>query len=60
MQKVALNNGAEMPVLGFGVYQIQDADQCEQSVLDAIEVGYRLIDTAASYLNEEAVGRAIK
>ena len=60
MQKMALNNGAEMPVLGFGVYQIQDADQCEQSVLDAIEVGYRLIDTAASYLNEEAVGRAIK
>ena len=41
-------------------HQIQDADQCEQSVLDAIEVGYRLIDTAASYLNEEAVGRAIK
>lgn len=60
MQKVILNNGVEMPILGFGVYQIQDAGQCEQSVLDAIEVGYRLIDTAASYLNEEAVGRAIK
>lgn len=60
MQYVTLNNGARVPILGFGVYQIQDASQCEQSVLDAIEAGYRLIDTAASYLNEEAVGRAIK
>lgn len=60
MQKVTLNNGVEMPILGFGVFQITDANECEQSVLDAIEVGYRLIDTAASYLNEEAVGRAIK
>jgi 2,5-diketo-D-gluconate reductase A len=60
MQKVMLNNGVEMPILGFGVYQIQDANECEQSVYDAIMAGYRLIDTAASYLNEEAVGRAIK
>ena len=60
MQKVILNNGVEMPVLGFGVYQIEDAKECEQSVYDAIMAGYRLIDTAASYLNEEAVGRAIK
>jgi len=60
MQKVMLNNGVEMPVLGFGVFQIQDAKECEQSVYDAIMAGYRLIDTAASYLNEEAVGRAIK
>ncbi|MEK5028303.1 aldo/keto reductase [Paenibacillus sp. FSL M7-1046] len=60
MQKVILNNGVEMPVLGFGVYQIADQSQCEQSVYDAITSGYRLIDTAASYLNEEAVGRAIK
>jgi 2,5-diketo-D-gluconate reductase A len=60
MQKVILNNGVEMPLLGFGVYQIQDPNQCEQSVYDAIMAGYRLIDTAASYLNEEAVGRAIK
>ncbi|GGH16642.1 aldo/keto reductase [Paenibacillus segetis] len=60
MQKVVLNNGVEMPILGFGVYQIQDTNECEQSVYDAIMAGYRLIDTAASYLNEEAVGRAIK
>lgn len=60
MQKVTLNNGIEMPILGFGVFQIPDANECEQSVYDAIMAGYRLIDTAASYLNEEAVGRAIK
>jgi len=60
MQKVVLNNGVEMPILGFGVFQINDANVCERSVYDAIEVGYRLIDTAASYGNEEAVGRAIK
>lgn len=60
MQKVTLNNGVEMPILGFGVYQITNANECEESVLDAIQAGYRLIDTAASYLNEEAVGRAIK
>lgn len=60
MQKVILNNGVEMPILGFGVYQIQDANECEQCVYDAIMAGYRLIDTAAAYLNEESVGRAIK
>ncbi|NOU76990.1 aldo/keto reductase [Paenibacillus sp. LMG 31458] len=60
MQKVILNNGVEMPILGFGVFQIADQNECEQSVYDAIMAGYRLIDTAASYLNEEAVGRAIK
>lgn len=60
MQKVTLNNGVKMPLLGFGVYQIQDENECEQSVYDAIVTGYRLIDTAASYLNEESVGKAIK
>lgn len=60
MQKVKLNNGVEMPILGFGVFQIPDAAECERSVLDAIETGYRLIDTAASYMNEQAVGKAIK
>ena len=60
MQKVTLNNGVEMPILGFGVFQINDQKECEQCVYDAITVGYRLIDTAASYQNEEAVGRAIK
>ncbi|RAP76887.1 aldo/keto reductase [Paenibacillus montanisoli] len=60
MQKVTLNNGVEMPIIGFGVFQIRDENECEQSVYDAIMAGYRLIDTAASYLNEEAVGRAIK
>jgi 2,5-diketo-D-gluconate reductase A len=56
---VTLNNGVEMPVLGFGVFQIPDAEECERSVSDAIRSGYRLIDTAAAYGNEEAVGRAI-
>lgn len=60
MQKVTLNNGVEMPILGFGVYQIEDANICEQAVYDALMTGYRLIDTAAAYVNEEAVGRAIK
>jgi Aldo/keto reductases, related to diketogulonate reductase len=60
MQKVILNNGIEMPILGFGVFQIADSNECEQSVYDAIMTGYRLIDTAASYLNEEAVGKGIK
>jgi diketogulonate reductase-like aldo/keto reductase len=60
MQKVKLNNGVEMPILGFGVFQIPDAEQCERSVYDALQTGYRLIDTAAVYLNEEAVGRAIQ
>jgi diketogulonate reductase-like aldo/keto reductase len=60
MQKVKLNNGVEMPILGFGVFQVTDLAECERSLIDAIETGYRLIDTAASYGNEEAVGRAIK
>jgi 2,5-diketo-D-gluconate reductase A len=57
---VTLNNGVKMPLLGFGVFQMHDAEECERSVYDAIRVGYRLIDTAASYGNEEAVGKAIK
>lgn len=60
MKNITLNNGVEMPVLGFGVYQIQDQEECESCVLDAIRVGYRSIDTAQAYGNEEAVGRAIK
>ena len=60
MQTVQLNNGIEMPILGFGVFQIPDAAACEKAVLEAIESGYRLIDTAASYMNETAVGNAIK
>lgn len=60
MKNVILNNGVEMPLLGFGVFQMTDPKECEQAVYDAIMAGYRLIDTAASYLNEEAVGRAIK
>ncbi len=60
MQNVRLNNGVEMPILGFGVFQVTDLAECERSVFDAINTGYRLIDTAASYGNEEAVGRAIK
>ena len=60
MEYVTLNNGVEMPILGFGVYQIEDAAECERAVLDALATGYRLIDTAAAYLNEEAVGSAIK
>jgi 2,5-diketo-D-gluconate reductase A len=60
MNKVKLNNGIEMPILGFGVFQVTDLAECERSVIDAINTGYRLIDTAASYGNEEAVGSAIK
>ncbi|MGW1027920.1 aldo/keto reductase [Streptomyces sp. NPDC002577] len=59
MQNVTLNNGVEMPIIGFGVYQIP-AEETEQAVTDALAAGYRLLDTAASYGNEEAVGRAIK
>ena len=59
MEKVILNNGVEMPVLGFGVYQVTDLNECETSVLNAINVGYRLIDTAQAYGNEVAVGIAI-
>lgn len=60
MEYITLNNGIKMPMAGFGVYQVPDAGQCEQAVLDAIEAGYRLIDTAQAYGNEEAVGNAIK
>ena len=59
IETVKLNNGIEMPLEGFGVFQVPDPSVCEQAVLDAIESGYRLIDTAAAYMNEEAVGRAI-
>lgn len=60
MQTVKLNNGVEMPILGFGVYQMRDPEECESAVYDALQAGYRLIDTAAIYGNEEAVGKAIK
>jgi diketogulonate reductase-like aldo/keto reductase len=60
MQTVKLNNGVEVPILGFGVFQIADPAECERSVVDAIEVGYTHIDTAASYMNEEATGRGIR
>ena len=60
MQTVTLNNRLEMPILGFGVFQIPDPKECERSVSDALSVGYRLIDTAASYGNEEAVGNALR
>ena len=59
MQTITLNNGVKMPILGYGVYQI-DKKECQRCVEDALSVGYRSIDTAASYFNEEAVGAAIK
>jgi 2,5-diketo-D-gluconate reductase A len=59
MHQVTLNNGVQMPIVGFGVFQIPDPEECERSVVDAIEAGYRLIDTAASYMNEEAVGKGL-
>ncbi len=60
MHTVTLNNGIEMPLLGFGVFQMTDAAECERAVIDALDVGYRLIDTAASYLNETQVGNALQ
>ena len=60
MEYATLNNGLKMPLEGFGVFQVPDPAQCEQAVLDAIASGYRLIDTAAAYMNEAAVGAAIK
>jgi 2,5-diketo-D-gluconate reductase A len=60
MDFVTLNNGLKMPMLGFGVFQIPDPAECERCVFDAIAAGYRLIDTAASYRNEEAVGKAVR
>ncbi len=59
MEYVTLNNGVEMPALGFGVFQVTDLAECERAVAGALDAGYRLIDTAASYGNEEAVGRAL-
>lgn len=60
MDYVTLNNGLAMPLLGYGVFQIPDPAECERSVIDAIAAGYRLIDTATSYLNEDAVGKGVK
>lgn len=60
MRYVTLNNGVKMPILGYGVYQIKDLEECEKNVLEAIEIGYRSIDTAQIYENEEAVGNAIQ
>lgn len=60
MEFVTLNNGIKMPLEGFGVFQVPDSSECEKAVLDALKTGYRLIDTAAAYMNEEAVGAAIK
>ena len=60
MEYTMLNNGVKMPLLGFGVYMMTDLEECEKSVLHAIETGYRLLDTSSAYFNEEAVGRAIK
>jgi 2,5-diketo-D-gluconate reductase A len=60
MQTVTLNNGLAMPIAGYGVFQIPDATECTRCVVDAIQVGYRLIDTAASYMNEAAVGEGIR
>ena len=60
MKYITLNNGIQMPILGFGVYQINDLKKCERIVSTAIQTGYRLIDTAQAYGNEEAVGSAIK
>ena len=59
MEFVTLNTGAKMPLEGFGVFQIPDAAECERVVYDAIKTGYRLIDTATAYFNEEAVGKAV-
>lgn len=60
MNNVRLNNGVTMPQLGFGTFQIKDPAECERAVWEAIDVGYRLIDTAASYGNEETVGKAVR
>ena len=59
MEFVTLNTGAKMPLEGFGVFQVPDPKECEDSVYSAIKVGYRLIDTAQAYMNEEAVGKAV-
>lgn len=59
MEELLLNNGIKMPQEGFGVFQISDLKQCEKAVYEAIKAGYRMIDTAAAYGNEAAVGRAV-
>ncbi len=59
METVKLNNGVEMPILGYGVFQV-GSDECQRCVRDALDVGYRLIDTAQAYYNEEGVGRRLK
>lgn len=58
-ERFVLNNGVEIPKIGFGVFRMTDQDACEEAVVQAVKAGYRLIDTAAAYGNEEAVGRAI-
>ena len=60
MKEIALSNGMRIPTLGYGVFGITDPEQCERAVIDAVEAGYRLIDTAPGYENEEAVGRAVR
>ena len=60
MKTIKLNNGFEIPMEGFGVFQVPNHDECRKAVLNAIETGYRYIDTASAYLNEEAVGKAVK
>ena len=60
MDYVTLNNGLKMPMVGFGVFRVPDKKECEESVYQAIKAGYRLIDTAAAYYNEDAVGAAVK
>ena len=60
MEYVTLSNGIKMPILGFGVFRVPDKKECQESVYQAIKAGYRLIDTAASYTNEDAVGKAVK
>ncbi len=60
IETVRLHNGLEMPLEGFGVFQVRDKEECKRAVLDAIKAGYRLIDTAASYTNEDAVGEAVR
>ena len=60
MEYQTLNNGLKMPIVGFGVFRVPDKKECEESVYQAIKAGYRLIDTAASYTNEDAVGAGVK
>lgn len=60
MQYATLSNAVELPMIGYGTFQIKDAAQCEKCVADALETGYRLFDTAVSYENEAAIGRALR